>query len=307
MQILTRFDSDSQKLLQEEYLDENLPARIREKNLYFRVSVVGACNLSCPFCHNEGAPTKGRLPFELFERATVVASKIGFTRLQLTGGEPLLHPEIGQFITIGKNAFQDVGITTNGTHLDSKIKMLIECGITRIHVSLQTTPLIDAGTNGDYGIPKWLISALNYSKSGEFDLRLNMPVPFDQFEKSENFLNMIAEYGCDVKVFSILPKQGREDFYPIEELENLVSRSNEYRLKAGKIGEVFLRGYHPPQGIRCRTCVSIDKCREQSHSLRLGADGILRPCLASREWDVRVNLNMIDDQIRNATILALDF
>ena len=42
---------------------------IAERSLYFRISLVGACNLSCPFCHNEGAPTTGKIKREDVDEA----------------------------------------------------------------------------------------------------------------------------------------------------------------------------------------------------------------------------------------------
>jgi hypothetical protein len=46
---------------------------------------------------------------------------------------------------------------------------------------------------------------------------------------------------------------------------------------------------------------------EQSHSLRLGADLVLRPCLATRHWDAPLRASAINESVTEAALLALDY
>jgi len=285
-----------------------LEQAIKEKTLYFRVSLVGTCNLSCPFCHNEGAPVKGKMDLPFAVRAIEAAAEVGFERVQFTGGEPLLHPQIARFVDNAKHLVPDVGITTNGTFLDKHIEDLIQAGLTRLHISLQVESLVEAGSDGDWGIPKWLTRVLDYAGDEKFSLRLNMPVPANMLSQAKDFLAEIARCGCDLKVFSILPEGDTRDIpYPLNQLVEIVDRENWRRRQASLKGQVFLRDYRPPQGERCGTCTDFVRCKEQSHSLRLGADHILRPCLATRTWDTTLKETNMKEQIEEATILALDF
>jgi hypothetical protein len=45
-----------------------LADEIAFRQLYLRVSVIGSCNLACPFCHNEGGPTRGLLDLNYIAR-----------------------------------------------------------------------------------------------------------------------------------------------------------------------------------------------------------------------------------------------
>src|SRR5688500_5217331 len=75
-----------------------LAAEIAQRDLYFRIAVVGACDLSCTFCHNEGAPKTGKIRLSTVDTAIGAAVRAGFTRVQFTGGEPLLRPDIADFV-----------------------------------------------------------------------------------------------------------------------------------------------------------------------------------------------------------------
>lgn len=284
-----------------------LAEAIAERDLYFRVSIVGACNLSCTFCHNEGAPKQGKIKLETVDAAVAAAVRVGFTRVQLTGGEPLLRPDVAEFVHMARQHVDDVGVTTNGVYLPRRVASLMDAGLTRMHVSLQTESLIGAGSAERWGIPDWLAPTVDLASRGAFRLRVNLPVPADTLTQAERFLHEVTATGIDVKVFAVLPEgEVRGQQYPLDQLEALVMRVNETR-NADDQGSVLLRGYRPPEGIRCGTCPDRDRCMEQSHSLRLGADMILRPCLATRIWDAPLNGQSIDENVTNAALLALDY
>lgn len=282
---------------------------IANRDLYFRVSVVGECNLSCAFCHNEGGPDRGLLDRTTIKAAVAAAGMIGYRRVQLTGGEPLIRPDIAQLVADARRHVDDVGVTTNGTFLGRALDALITAGITRIHISLQTEPLVAAGRNGAWGVPDWLSPTVRRADKGDFKLRLNLPVPADCLPEAEAFLALLADSQCDVKVFSVLPEgEAQGEHYPLKELDELVARVNAGRTREHVVSEVLLRGFRPPAGVRCPACPDLSRCKEQSHSLRLGVDGMLRPCLATRIWDVPLATDSgIEHSIREATLLALDY
>lgn len=288
---------------------QTLTEAIAERDLYFRISVVGTCNLSCTFCHNEGAPTKGKIGLSVVQQAVLAAVQVGFTRVQFTGGEPLLRPDIGDFVRLARRYVTDVGVTTNGTYLPVRLGSLLDAGLHRLHVSLQTEPLEQAGSGGEWGIPDWLMPTVKQAESGQFGVRFNLPVPADCLPKAEPFLVLLTARGINVKVFSVLPEGDfRDDDYPLAELEAIVARVNDFNAAiGGSTGTVFIRGFRPPVGLRCGRCPDVSRCKEQSHSLRLGADLQLRPCLATRGWDSILSTGDPRSSIEEAALLALDY
>jgi molybdenum cofactor biosynthesis enzyme MoaA len=288
---------------------QSLADAIKERNLYFRVSLVGDCNLSCLFCHNEGAPPGGMLDMEYGCRMMKAAASVGFRRIQFTGGEPLLHDDVAGFVARARAILDDVGITTNGTALRKFLPSLIDAGLARLHISLQVPVLEAAGCVSSWGLPPWLESSLVLATDGGVVTRLNLPVPNDSLEKAASFMKMLSPFHCEFKVFAILPEgQQSRGEYPVKELAEIVQSENLRREVERIVPRVVLRGYTAPSGIRCAGCRDYSRCKEQSHSLRLGADHTLRPCLATRDWDIRVDDSQeMEGQIRRAALLALDY
>ena len=88
----------------------------------------GGCNLRCPFCHNASLVT------ELVSSATIEEEEIlSFLEkrkglldgIAITGGEPLLHPDIPAFIKEVKALGFSVKLDTNGCY-PAVLKQLVE-------------------------------------------------------------------------------------------------------------------------------------------------------------------------------------
>lgn len=80
---------------------------------------LGKCNFRCPFCHNKDLVVNpNALPDLAFEEILEELRERGkwIDAIELTGGEPTLHPEIGKLAeTIKKNDFL-VKLDTNGSY-----------------------------------------------------------------------------------------------------------------------------------------------------------------------------------------------
>lgn len=80
---------------------------------------VGGCNFRCPFCHNRDLvflpEGMGEIPFEEFF-AFLKKRKGILDGVCVTGGEPLLHPEIKSFIKDIKALGYLIKVDTNGSY-----------------------------------------------------------------------------------------------------------------------------------------------------------------------------------------------
>ncbi|HKH63129.1 MAG TPA: GTP 3',8-cyclase MoaA [Flavitalea sp.] len=108
-----------------------------------RVSLLTRCNLGCVYCNmddettNHGGSEK-RLPVEnLLEHITRLHSVLQLQTIRLTGGEPLLYPDLVQVIE-GINAIgvTEIKLTTNGFLLERWAKPMKQAGMRSINVSL---------------------------------------------------------------------------------------------------------------------------------------------------------------------------
>lgn len=108
-----------------------------------RISVNASfqCNYSCIFCHNEGItgkPEEMMKPEEI-ERIVKVLKSFGVNYVKLTGGEPLLRPDILEIVKrLGAYHLRELSMTTNGTRLYELAEPLKKAGLHRVNISLHS-------------------------------------------------------------------------------------------------------------------------------------------------------------------------
>jgi GTP 3',8-cyclase len=115
-----------------------------------RLSVIDKCNLRCTYCMPaDGLPwlpaAQLMTPTEITRLVHVGVSELGVTELRLTGGEPLVRPDL-EDIVAGIRATHPqlpVSLTTNGIGLTTRAATLAAAGLTRINISLDS---LDAET-----------------------------------------------------------------------------------------------------------------------------------------------------------------
>lgn len=113
---------------------------------YLRVSVTDRCDLRCVYCMAEDMsflPKSDVLSLEELERLCTAFVRKGVRRLRLTGGEPLVRRNIMTLITnigelVKSGAMDELTLTTNGTQLAKYAEGLVQAGVRRINVSLDT-------------------------------------------------------------------------------------------------------------------------------------------------------------------------
>ncbi len=94
------------------------------------IEITGQCNLQCNICFAI-SPSGDHVPFEQITSMidAYVSYENGPELLQLSGGEPTLHPEIIEIVQYAKSlGIQDVAVSTNGLRLleDDFAKALAE-------------------------------------------------------------------------------------------------------------------------------------------------------------------------------------
>ncbi|MDO9485198.1 MAG: GTP 3',8-cyclase MoaA [Actinomycetota bacterium] len=109
-----------------------------------RLSLTDKCNLRCTYCMPEDfaawTPQAKLLTRHELVRVVRTAVDLGITSVRLTGGEPLLHPEV---VEIVRDIAQlpnapAISLTSNGLLLAQLAKPLREAGLQRINISLDT-------------------------------------------------------------------------------------------------------------------------------------------------------------------------
>jgi cyclic pyranopterin phosphate synthase len=109
-----------------------------------RVSVTDRCNFRCQYCMPaDGLPWLERsevLTFEEIERVVRVMVGIGIEDVRLTGGEPLVRREFPRLASMlsGIDGLEDLSLTTNGYLLERDAAALVDAGINRVNVSIDS-------------------------------------------------------------------------------------------------------------------------------------------------------------------------
>ena len=109
-----------------------------------RVSVTDRCNLRCLYCMPADGiawfDKRGILSFEEIRRIVTVLALLGVREVRLTGGEPLLRRDLpvlaGMLSRI--DGITDLAVTTNGLLLASLAAPLLEAGVRRFNVHLDS-------------------------------------------------------------------------------------------------------------------------------------------------------------------------
>ncbi len=118
--------------------------KFNRKINYLRISITDKCNLRCHYCMpDEGIPLKQHseiLSFEKIVEVVKVSVDMGINRIRLTGGEPLVRRNIVDLIAMISSikGIDDLAVTTNGQLLSKLAEPLVQAGLQRVNISLDT-------------------------------------------------------------------------------------------------------------------------------------------------------------------------
>jgi cyclic pyranopterin phosphate synthase len=281
-----------------------------------RVSVTDKCNFRCTYCMPaeglEWLPKPEVLTFEEIARLVRVCAAMGVREVRLTGGEPLVRRDLPVLVRMLAETpgVEDLSLTTNGVLLDRLAAPLVEAGLTRINVSLDS---------------------LSHVRFAEITRRDALDKVLRGLEEAERYdelrpikINCVAIKGFTEEEVPALAELARRkpyvvrfiEFMPLdadevwrddqvltgaeiralveERFGPLVPLAAKASSTARRFGFADGRGeigfVNPVSEPFCSTCDRI----------RLTADGQLRTCLFSRrEWDLKAPLRagVSDDEL----------
>ena len=147
------------------------------------------CNLRCPFCHNASlvaAGNKPTLPEE--ELLAFLKKRQGLLEgICVTGGEPLLHPDLPDFLEKVKGLGYLVKLDTNGTRPD-RLADLIDRGLLAyVAMDIKNSPARYPET---VGVPGFDVAPIKKSAA----LLMEGRVPFEFRTTVEASLHTAADF-----------------------------------------------------------------------------------------------------------------
>jgi cyclic pyranopterin phosphate synthase len=109
-----------------------------------RLSVTDRCNLRCAYCmpeeHYAWLPREDLLTVDELARLAGVFVRAGVVKVRITGGEPLLRPDLPALVASlsRRPGLEELALTTNGVLLGDRARELFDAGLRSLTVSLDT-------------------------------------------------------------------------------------------------------------------------------------------------------------------------
>ncbi|WP_460632682.1 GTP 3',8-cyclase MoaA [Leifsonia lichenia] len=196
-----------------------------------RVSVTEKCSLRCTYCMPEdGLPSIPRDELltagEIARLVRIAARDLGITEVRFTGGEPLMRADLAEIVGLSAAAAPglDLSITTNGIGLDHRIRSLVDAGLTRVNVSLDTVDREHFArlTRRDR-LPAVLAGIRAAHDAGLTPLKLNAVLMRDTLAGAPDLLAWAIENSCRLRFIEQMPLDAdhtwmRDNMVPAAEL-----------------------------------------------------------------------------------------
>jgi cyclic pyranopterin phosphate synthase len=197
---------------------------------YLRVSVTDRCDLRCVYCMAEDMvfrPKHEVLSIEELDRLCSCFIQLGVKKLRLTGGEPLVRREVMSLINslsrhVASGALEELTLTTNGTQLARYADELVEAGVRRINVSLDTLrPEIFKG------ITRWgrldaVLEGLAAAKAAGLHVKINtVALKGINHEELSDLVAWCGSEGFDISFIEVMPmgdiggERRLDQYYPL--------------------------------------------------------------------------------------------
>lgn len=263
---------------------------------YMRISVTDRCNLRCVYCVPECGvtriPAERLLTEEELLRIARAAAKEGIAHVKVTGGEPLLRPNLAGLVQKIREipGIETVTLTTNGILLPDQIDALAAAGISGINISLDTLNKERYRSLTRGGELERALAGLEAAKRQKgVTVKVNAVLYETHWEEDALTLAALAEKDpVHVRFIEHMPLGTEAEERPVREDAILALLQREYgkcESYQGKIGEgpghyVTFPGMTGKIGFI--SAISHKFC-SGCNRLRLTADGDLRMCLQSKE------------------------
>ena len=265
---------------------------------YLRLSVTEQCNLRCRYC----VPAEGihkRRHDEMMTRSEMllalrVAAEMGVRKLRITGGEPLVNPDI---LGICEGAAQIPGIeavclTTNGLLLPGLAKPLKRAGVSRLNISLDTLDEKKYAWMTRAGALDMALKGIGAALDAGFErVKLNaVLIGGWNDDEIRPLAELSRRWPVDVRFIELMPMTdgpafGPEAFIPCSRVLQALPE-----LEPAGLYDGVARMYRLPDaqgGIGLISPLSANFCAG-CNRLRLTADGRVKPCLhAPLEFPVK--------------------
>lgn len=257
-----------------------------------QLNIGKVCNLKCSHCHVEASPKRSEMMSrEIFDKAMKIYDKFSLDTIDITGGEPTLHPEIDYFIEESAKRSKNVILRTNLADLNKKTSLIKQLSEHKINIVASlpcyTKENVDKmrghGTFekalksikvlNDYGYGKELSLDLVYNPLGAF-------LPPSQKSLEEDYKRELSNYGIEftnlLTITNIpmgyfkeeLTKEGRyneymgllKEHFNEDTVDNIMCR---YQISVSFDGKIYDCDFNQMENLEIKEYPTVDKILEK--------------------------------------------
>ena len=279
---------------------------------YLRVSVTDRCDFRCVYCMAENMtflPKAELLTLEELDRLCSTFIRLGVRKLRVTGGEPLVRKGIMTFFRTMKRhldsgALDELTLTTNGSQLGRFAQELVDCGVRRVNVSLDTLDEAKFARITRWGRLSQVLDGIEAAQRAGLRVKINA-VALKGVNEDELFemVEWCAARDMDLTFIEVMPMGdlGGEDrldqYWPLRDLRARLSERFTLTDLAERSGGParYVRLEETGQKIGFITPLTHNSC-ESCNRVRLTCTGELYMCLGQEDMaDLRAPLRASTD------------
>ncbi len=269
---------------------------------YMRISVTDRCNMRCIYCNAGRVPHLSHddiLRYNEIVRVVEAGISLGVRSVRLTGGEPLVRPNVSELVSMlaGVEGIDDISLTTNGALLSKYAADLKQAGLKRVNISLDTFKAekfkyITGGGRLD-DVLKGIETA---KKVGLEPVKINTVVMKGiNDDEVIDIARTSQTKGWNVRFIEYMPFTDADDnghrVVPVKELKDIISASlgrlEPFKPEHGNGPAKYFKLPDATGTVGFIGAVTDCFCAE-CNRFRLTADGGLRPCLFDdQEIDIK--------------------
>lgn len=246
------------------------------------IEITNICNLNCSFCPKNNRP-KTFMTTTQFEHCTNLVAPLTDNIYLHLMGEPLLHPNLQEILSIAKKYNLNVNLTTNGTLLNKNIEILKLGYLRKLTISLHSFEANNSSTT----IDNYLQMVIESVK--EINSATNTIIEFRLW--NNNFENLTAKNSLNNKIISTLKKAFNTKI-------DLVSSKQNYTLQPN----IFLGFDHvfdwPVNSAKNSQSEQEKFCFALRTHFGILCDGTVVPCCLDSEGQLNLG-NIFSEDITN--------
>jgi MoaA/NifB/PqqE/SkfB family radical SAM enzyme len=235
------------------------------------------CNLSCTYC-NEFDSSSSPVPTEEMIRRVNLLAALGTATITISGGEPLLHPELDNIIKSIRSHGMLAGLITNGYLLtQERIQRLNDAGLDHLQISIDNVKPDDVSKKSLRVLRKKLHLLAEHAR---FDVNVNSVVgsSISTPEDALTITREALELGLASTVGLIHNESG--SLQPLDERQQGVFHQIEGLKKPFHIAALYNRFHRN----LARGLPNDWHCRAGSRYLYICEDGLVHYCSQQRGY-----------------------